>query len=49
MKEKIEERRDEEVQGIEMIDLGNAMVETKQPHPFQQVPDSCCSWTIWAE
>ncbi|MFC4314940.1 hypothetical protein ACFPN2_38110 [Steroidobacter flavus] len=44
MKEKIEETRDE-VQGIEMIDLGDAMVETKQPNAVQLVLDSCCTYT----
>jgi hypothetical protein len=37
----------EEVEGLEMIDLGDAAVETKQPHPIQQTKDSCCTWTYF--
>lgn len=44
MNEKIEERG-VEVQGIDVIDLGDAMVETKQPHAIQQILDSCCTFT----
>lgn len=29
-----------EVEGAEVVDLGDAMVETKQPHPIQQINDS---------
>ncbi len=32
-------------EGVEVIDYGDAMVETKQPHPFQMLLDSCCTWT----
>jgi hypothetical protein len=46
MKDKIEERG-VEVQGIEMIDLGDAAVETKQPGSFPVVPDSCCTYTYF--
>ena len=48
MREKIEESG-VEVQGIEVIDLGDAAVETKQPHPFQVIIDSCCAYTYLAE
>lgn len=34
-----------EVEGVELIDLGDASVETKQPHPIWQVLDNCCSFT----
>ncbi|WP_157995263.1 hypothetical protein [Peristeroidobacter soli] len=44
MNEKIEATKDE-VQGIEMIDLGDAMKETKQPGQVPVVPDSCCTYT----
>jgi hypothetical protein len=33
-----------EVQGIEMIDLGDARVETKQIHPIQVIQDSPTTW-----
>lgn len=49
MKEKREERKDEEVQGIEMIDLGDAMEETRQGSTFPHYLDSCCSYTWLAE
>lgn len=48
MKEKLEESG-VEVQGIELIDLGDATVETKQPNAIMQIPDSCCSWTYFGE
>jgi hypothetical protein len=48
MNEKIEERG-VEVQGIEVIDLGDAAVETKQQSPQPWIQDSCCSWTYFAE
>lgn len=48
MKEKIEESG-VEVQGIELIDLGDAAVETKQPHPIMQTLDSCCTFTYFGE
>jgi hypothetical protein len=44
MREKIEESG-VEVQGIEVIDFGDALVETKQPHAIQQILDSCCTFT----
>ena len=43
MKEKIEEAR-VEVQGIEMIDLGDAAAETKQFNPVQIYQDSPITW-----
>jgi len=49
MNQKNEDRKDDAVQGIEMIDLGDAMVETKQPGAIQWVPDTCCSYTYLAE
>jgi hypothetical protein len=48
MKEKIEETG-AEVQGIEVIDLGDAAVETKQQSPTPWIQDSCCTWTWLAE
>ena len=36
-----------EVEGVEVIDFGDAMEETKQPHPIQVAMDSCCTFT-WA-
>lgn len=48
MNQKTEERRDEEVQGIEVIDLGDARVETKQ-NGLPQLPDSCCTLSWGAE
>ena len=44
MKKKAEEMRDEEVQGIEVIDLGDAVIETKQGGT-PSIPDSCCTLT----
>ena len=46
MKEKSEERG-VEVQGIELIDLGDATEETKQGGFFPTVADSCCSYTYF--
>ena len=34
-----------EVEGVEVIDFGDAMVETKQPHPIQQIKDSAFTLT----
>lgn len=48
MNEKIEERG-VEVQGIEVIDFGDAVQETKQLSPTQWFPDSCCTYTYLAE
>jgi hypothetical protein len=48
MKEDIQETRDE-VQGIDMIDLGDAMVETKQTSTLPWISDSCCAYTYFAE
>jgi hypothetical protein len=47
MNEKIEETG-VEVQGIEVIDLGDARVETKQAG-FPVVSDSCCTFTYLGE
>lgn len=33
------------VQGIEMIDCGDATAETKQGTLFPMAPDSCCTYT----
>lgn len=43
MKEKIEV----EAERVEVFDFGDAMVETKQPHPIQQIKDSVFSWTYF--
>lgn len=48
MNQKTEERKDEEVQGIEVIDLGDARVETKQAGT-PVIPDSCCTLTWGGE
>lgn len=48
MNQKTEEKRDEEVQGIEVIDLGDARVETKQ-NGLPVLPDSCCTLTYSGE
>jgi hypothetical protein len=48
MNHKTEETRDEEVQGIEMIDLGDAVVETRQTSSVQWILDSCCAYTYLA-
>lgn len=32
---------------LEMIDMGDAMLETKQPHIMMMIPDSCCTWGYW--
>lgn len=48
MNEKAEEKG-VEVQGIEVIDLGDAAEETKQGSPVQWFLDSCCSYTYLAE
>nr|WP_298723689.1 hypothetical protein [uncultured Steroidobacter sp.] len=44
MKEKTEETKGKEVQGIEMIDLGDAREETRQWNPVQILQDSPVSW-----
>ena len=43
MKEKIDESG-VEVQGIELIDLGDAALETKQINPIQVIQDSPTTW-----
>ena len=43
MREKIEESG-VEVQGIEVIDLGDAVAETRQFHPIQAIQDSATTW-----
>lgn len=48
MKEKTQETG-VEVQGIELIDLGDATTETRQGSPFPYFPDSCCTYTYLAE
>lgn len=48
MNEKVEERG-VEVQGIEVIDLGDAAIETRQTSPFPWISDSCCAYTYLAE
>ncbi|MBM0108653.1 hypothetical protein JM946_28310 [Steroidobacter sp. S1-65] len=37
--------REVEDDGVKMIDLGDAMVETKQPHPIHDIKDNHVSWT----
>lgn len=49
MNQKTEERGVEEVQGIEVIDLGDAAEETKQGSLFPTVSDSCCTYTWLGE
>jgi hypothetical protein len=41
--------REVEVEAMEMIDLGDAMVETRQPDPVQMIKDNPVSWTWFAE
>lgn len=41
------EMHDEQESELEMIDLGDAVEETKQFHPAQVVIDSCCTWGNW--
>jgi len=48
MNEKVEERG-VEVQGIEVIDLGDATKETRQTSPVPWISDSCCAYTYLAE
>lgn len=33
---------------MELIDLGDAMEETKQIYPIQVVPDALFGWGMWA-
>lgn len=47
MKDEIEVRA-AEIE-MDMIDLGDAMVETRQPHMIQMVPDSPGTWTFFAK
>jgi len=44
MKEKTEETKGKEVQGIEMIDLGDATLETHQYDPIQMIQDGAFTW-----
>lgn len=46
MKENIA-ARGVEVEGMEMIDLGNATVETRQPDPLHETKDSAITWTYF--
>ena len=39
--------REVEVEALEVLDLGDATQETKQPHPIQQIKDSAVTWTFW--
>ena len=48
MKEK-SEWRGAEVQGIEMIELGDAVEETRQNAAMSQFLDNCCQYTYWGE
>ena len=34
-------------QNVELLDLGDAMEETKQAHPLWLIPDSCCTMGNW--
>ena len=34
-----------EVEGVELVDLGDAAVETKQPHTIWQIKDSAVTFT----
>ncbi len=43
------EERADEVQGIEMIDLGDVAEETKEGGLFPTVKDSCCTYTYLPE
>lgn len=49
MNQKTEERSGAEVQGIDVIDFGDAMVETKQPGAFPVIADTCCTYTYFGE
>ncbi|HEY0681660.1 MAG TPA: hypothetical protein VGD45_04985 [Steroidobacter sp.] len=44
MKENIA-AREVEVEGMEMIDLGDAMVETRQPASVPEIKDNPITWT----
>lgn len=35
-----------EIEGVEMIDLGDAKEETRQWHPIQQVQDGPVTWGL---
>lgn len=39
----------DEVQGIEMIDMGSAAAETKQGGIVTLLPDSCCTYSYSGE
>jgi hypothetical protein len=45
MKPKTEDIKEMEVQGIDVIDLGDTSEETRQWNPIQQILDSCCTFT----
>ena len=49
MNQKNEEMRDDFVQGIELIELGDAVEETRQFSTFPGFPDSCCAYSWLAE
>lgn len=49
MNEKKSEETGVEVQGIEVIELGDAAEETRQGGPIWQFLDSCCSYTYAGE
>jgi hypothetical protein len=34
-------------EGVEMVDLGDATVETRQPHDIMQINDSAMTFTYW--
>jgi hypothetical protein len=38
---------DVEAQGVDIIDLGDATAETRQPHDIMQINDSAMTFTYW--
>lgn len=49
MNQKNEEMRDDFVQGIELIELGDAVEETRQTSTTPWISDSCCWYTYLGE
>lgn len=37
--------REVEVEVLEMVDLGDATAETRQPNPLHEIKDSLVTWT----
>lgn len=47
MEREIELKIESKLEGLEVVDFGDAMIETKQFNPLAIVLDSCCTWSYF--